>query len=294
MNVFITGINGFIGSALAKTMFERGHRVTGSVSGTEKLLSAPQYATQYFVIRMNEEFDPQVFRGVDALVHCAHDLRKGKSSNNIEGTQRLARAAMAEGIKWQIFLSSYSAHENATSEYGQTKWELEKFFLQLDQMVVKPGLVVGHGGLFLKLCGFLQSYPFVPLIDGGMGKLPIVSIHDLTSSLVQLIENPRPGSFRFCNAEQVSLRELLVQIKRVGKFNAVLVPVPAQIMYLGLWISDKLGLHFQVDIENLKGFQANQSVDDSTDLIKFVSHPMPLTEMIEVAFLKPGQVNDVS
>jgi len=294
VNVFITGINGFIGSALAKTLFERGHNVTGSVSGTEKLLSAPQYATQCFVIRMNEEFDPQVFRGVDALVHCAHDFRKGKSSNNIEGTQKLARAAMAEGIKWQIFMSSYSAHEKATSEYGQTKWELEKFFLELDQMVVKPGLVVGHGGLFLKMCGFLQSYPFVPLVDGGKGKLPIISIHDLTTSLVQLIKNPRPGSFRFCNAEQVSLKELLVQIKRAGNYNAVLVPVPGQIIYLGLWISEKLGLPFQLDIDNLKGFQANQSVDDSTDLNQFVSRPMPLTEMIEVAFLKTGQVNDVS
>jgi len=287
VNVFITGINGFIGSALAKTLFERGHRVTGSVSGTEKL-PATKYATQCFVIRMNEEFDPQVFRGVDTLIHCAHDFRKGKSSNNIEGTQKLARAAMAEGIKWQIFLSSYSAHEKATSEYGQTKWELEKFFLELGQMVVKPGLVVGHGGLFLKLCGFLQSYPLVPLIDGGMGKLPIISLQDLTTSLVQLIENPRPGSFRFCIAEQVSLRELLVHIKRVGKFNAVLVPVPAQIMYLGLWITDKLGLHFQVDIDNLKGFQANQSVQDWTDLDKFVSHPMPLTEMVEAAFPKPS------
>lgn len=282
MNVFITGINGFIGSALAKSLVERGHNVSGSVSGAEKLLSPAQYPTKRFVIRINEEFNPEVFRGVDALVHCAHDLRKGKSTINREGTQKLAHAAIAEGVKWQVFIGSYSAHEKATSEYGQTKLELENFFLHLDQIVVKPGLVVGYGGLFLKMFGFLQKYPFVPLI-GGKGMLTIISIDDLTTSLVQLIENPRPGSFRFYNTEQVSLKEFLVEIKRAGKLNTVLVPVPVQIVYLGLWISGKLRLPFQVDIGNLKGFQANQSVQGSTDLNKFVSHPMPLAQMIAAA-----------
>ena len=283
MNVFITGINGFVGSALAKALLERGHNVTGSVSGTEKLPATTKYETQCVVLRMNEDFDPGVFRGVNVLVHCAHDLRKGKSTANTEGTKKIARAALGEGVNWQIFISSYSAHEKATSEYGQTKWELEKFFLQLGQMVVKPGLVIGNGGLFLKLCGFLQKYPFVPLVDGGKGRLPIISIHDLTTSLVQLIENPRIGSFRLCNAEQVSLKELLVQIKRVGNYKAVLVPVPVQIIYPGLWISDKLGLPFQLDIGNLKGFRANQSVDDSTDLNEFISQPMTLKEMVEAS-----------
>jgi len=32
MKVFITGINGFIGSGLAKALLHRGHEVVGSVS----------------------------------------------------------------------------------------------------------------------------------------------------------------------------------------------------------------------------------------------------------------------
>jgi nucleoside-diphosphate-sugar epimerase len=286
VNVFITGIGGFIGSELTKTLFERGHHVTGSVSGIERLPSAPHHVTNYVVIRMNEEFDPRVFRGVDMVVHCAHDLRKGRATANREGTQKLARAAMEEGAKWQIFLGSHSAHEEATSEYGQTKFELERFFGHLGQVVVKPGLVIGHGGLFLKLYGTLKNYPVVPLIDGGKGKLPVISIQDLTTSLVQLIEDPRPGSFRFSNARLVSLKELLDQIKQVAKLNTVLLPVPIQIIYPFLWLSDKLRLPLQVDIDNVRSFRANQSVSGSTDLEKFVSHPMDLTMMIEAALKK--------
>lgn len=287
MKVFITGINGFIGSALARSLFHCDHEVVGSVSAKEKLASVAAHSTKSYVVRMNEEFDPEIFRSVDTLVHCAYDLRKGKSAMNIEGTRKLALAAIAQNVKWQIYIGSYSAHAKATSEYGQTKLELEKFFLSLGQIVVKPGLVVGDGGIFLKMSGFVQKYPLVPLIDGGKGQLTVISVDDLTSSLVQLIETPRPGCFRLYNEEQVSFKEVLVQVKRAGSFKTLLVPVPVQIVYLGLWISAKLGLPFQVDVGNLKGFQANQSVHEPTDLLQFVSRPTPFEAMMRRALVRP-------
>lgn len=281
MKVFITGINGFIGSALAKSLLRRGHQVVGSVSAEEKLASVAEHSTKSYVLRLNEEFDPEIFRGVETLVHCAYDLRKDKSATNVDGTKKLARVTMDQGVKWQIFIGSYSAHEKATSEYGQTKLELEKFFLSLGQIVVKPGLVVGDGGIFLKMSSFVRKYPLVPLIDGGRGKLTIVSISDLTTSLVQLIENPRRGCFRLYNDEQVTFRELMVHVKRTGGFKTVLLPVPGQIVYLGLWMAGKLKLPIQVDTGNLKGFQANQSVQEPSNLREFVSRPMGLEEMVQ-------------
>ncbi|HKY41672.1 MAG TPA: NAD-dependent epimerase/dehydratase family protein [Pyrinomonadaceae bacterium] len=280
MNVFITGINGFIGSALARALLQQSHRVIGTVSSKEKLASVAGHSTKSYVLRINEEFDREILQGIDVLVHCAYDLRKGKSVDNIEGTKKLVQAAIEQGVKWQIYVGSYSAHENAVSEYGRTKLELEKLFLSMGQIVVKPGLVVGNGGIFLKMSDFVRKFPVAPLIDGGRGKLTIVSIADLTSAFVQLIENPRPGCFRLYNDEQVTFKEVLVQVKRAGGFNTILVPVPGQLILAGLWMAEKLKLPIQVDAGNLKGFQANQSVQPTSDLRQFVSHPMALTEMI--------------
>ena len=289
MKVFITGINGFIGSALARSLLQRGHEVAGSVSAEEKLRSPTAHSTKSYVVRMNEEFDPQIFQGVETLVHCAYDLRKGRSLTNIEGTKKIAHAALDKGVKWQIYIGSYSAHEKATSEYGRTKLELEKFFLSLGQMVVKPGLVIGNGGIFLKMSSFARKYPLVPLIDGGKGKLTVVSISDLTTSLVQLIEHPRAGRFLLYNDEQVTFKELLVQLKRLGGFKTLLIPVPGQIVHMGLWMADKLKLPLQVDKGNLEGFQANQSVNEPGDLLQFVSHAMSLTEMVRNSLQTPPQ-----
>lgn len=280
MKVFITGINSFIGSALARSLLQRGHEVAGSVSAEDKLTLAAAHSTKSYVVRMNEEFDPQIFQDVETLVQCAYDLRNGKSLTNIEGTKKIAQAAMDKGVKWQIYIGSYSAHEKATSEYGRTKLELEKFFLSLGQTVVKPGLVIGNGGIFLKMSSFARKYPLIPLIDGGKGKLTIVSISDLTTSLIQLIENPRPGCFRLYNDEKVTFKELMVQLKRLGGFKTLLVPVPGQMVYMGLWMAGKLKLPLQVDTGNLEGFQANQSVNEPSDLLQFVSQAMSLPEMV--------------
>lgn len=280
MKVFITGINGFIGSALAKALLHRGHEVVGSVSAKEKLEAVAGHSISSYVLRINEEFDAAILKDIDVLVHCAYDLRKGKSVVNLEGTKKLVQAAMDQGVKWQIYLGSYSAHERATSEYGKTKFELEKFFLSLGQIVVKPGLVIGNGGIFLKMSDFVQRFPVAPLIDGGRGKLTIVSISDLTSSLVQLIENPKPGCFRLYNDEQVTFKEVMAEVKKAGGFKTVMIPVPYQLVYAGLWISSKLKLPLQMDTGNLKGFQANQSVQDPSDLPQFVPQPRTLAEMV--------------
>ena len=280
MKVFITGINSFIGSALARSLLQRGHEPVGSVSAAEKLASANKHSTKSYVVRMNEEFEPHIFRGVETVVHCAYDLRKGKSATNVEGTKKIAQAAMDEGVKWQIYIGSYSAHEKATSEYGRSKLELEKFFLSLGQIVVKPGLVIGNGGIFLKVSSFARKYPLVPLIDGGKGKLTVVSISDLTTALLQLIENPRPGRFRLYNDEQVTFKQLMVQLKRVGGFKTLLIPVPGKMVYMGLWMAGKLKLPLQVDTGNLEGFQANQFVNEPSDLRQFVSQAMTLPEMV--------------
>ena len=45
-------------------------------------------------------------------------------------------------------------------------------------------------------------------------------------------------------------------------------------------LAGKLKLPLQVDTGNLEGFQANQYVNEPSDLLQFVLHAIPLKEMV--------------
>jgi NADH dehydrogenase len=283
LNVFVTGVNGFLGRALASELAARGHRVSGSVSAADRLAHAPQCAGGCHVLRLDEDFDPAIFRGVDSVVHCAHDFWKGRGRANVDGTKKIARAAAGQGVAAQIFVGSYSAHERATSEYGKTKLELEEFFSRSDYTVAKPGLVIGDGGLFSKMYGLFRRYPVLPLVGGGAGKVPVVGLRDLTGALVQLVERPRPGVYRLYLPELVTLSELFRSIRAAGNFKTVLMPVPFAVVGAGVRALSWLGFNLEIDEENLKGFQANQNVEAPTDLGEFVPRPSTLGEMVSAA-----------
>jgi nucleoside-diphosphate-sugar epimerase len=67
----------------------------------------------------------------------------------------------------------------AVSEYGKTKLAIEKMLDPRKDLILKPGLVLGHGGLFGSILRMIRSLPILPLVDGGSQPLQAVDIEDL-------------------------------------------------------------------------------------------------------------------
>ena len=54
--------------------------------------------------------------------------------------------------------------------YGKNKYDLEKWFLKIPHSkVIRPGLVVGNGGIYQRISGFVQRFKYLPLPGGGKG-----------------------------------------------------------------------------------------------------------------------------
>jgi nucleoside-diphosphate-sugar epimerase len=283
--VMITGVNGFVGASLAAEMAAQGRRVWGTTS-TPAGVSAPTPGVErHALLRFGDPIPQEMFSGVDLVIHCAYDLRPAHMQDNVSGTKKIAEVAAAAGVGRQIFISSYSAHAAAANEYGKTKFILQQHFLAQGQTVVRPGLIIGPGGMFKRIFQTMQRYHVAPLIGGGGVKMPIVALADFLTALAALAESRRAGIFNLFLPQLVTLREFAAAVRAASGRKTLLVPVPAGLLRASFGLIGKLGMALPVDADSLKGLAANQELRDRSDLTQFVPNPLTLEEMVAAASL---------
>lgn len=278
----ITGVNGFLGSHLAAELARRGWRVRGTTSA-ERGLNLPRAGVERkFVLALGGAPAAEIFAGVDAVIHCAYDLRPRRIEQNVAGTKRVAAAAADAGVKYQMFISSYSAHAQAVTEYGRTKYLLQEDFLTLGQAVARPGLVIGPGGMFGRMMRAFKL-PITPLPDGGRDRAPIVALADCIAALAAIAEEGRRGRFNLFNPDLVTLEELFTAAREISGSRTIFVPLPAPLLAAGARLMEKLRLAPPADAESFAALKANQRLSERSDLDRFVERPQSLAEMVAAA-----------
>jgi nucleoside-diphosphate-sugar epimerase len=281
--VLVTGVTGFVGGRLAAELSRRGHRVMGSTSAEAGLRAPTAGVVEKVMLRLGDTVDTAILRAVDAVVHCAWDLRPGGGETSAVGTERLAEACRTVGVRHQLFISSYSAHHAAVTEYGRAKLAVQTYMIQRGHAAARLGVVVGPGGIYRRMAETLARHRFVPLVDGGRASVPIIAITDLDVALAAIVERRLAGAFNLFNPELVPLHDLLFEIRRLTGSRALLVPVPARLLLGPLWLAAKVGVKLPLDADNIRAMRANLGVRDGSDLPAFVPRPMGLTAMVQAA-----------
>ena len=269
MKIFIIGINSFIGSCFAKYLKEQGIEIFGSSRALEPKEDLKPIVSSYFQLYLNQEFDTKLFYNMDVIIYCVHS-HKDNVKLNIEGTKKWYYAARKEGVNKHIFLTSYSAKANSLSEYALIKYELETFFLKEKQFVIRPGLVLGNGGLFLRMKKMIKSYPFLPLLDGGNHKVPIISIWGLCKALVNIIENPKSMIYNVFQKEMVTMKEFFKEIRLQLHSKCFFIPINSILPLFFLKSLEFFKIPFPIKSSSIIALKENQelSVKSSLDEIK--------------------------
>jgi nucleoside-diphosphate-sugar epimerase len=164
----ITGVNGFIGSHVARRILREGHRVRGLVRTTSRLnlLEGLDIELVYGDISRPETLE-KAAQGVDRVIHLA-----GRVSDwgpyedfykvNFQGTRDMALAAEKAGVKRLVHISTAVLHgfgcrdidesfpmSEKLIHYGQTKKMAEKWLFEfartakMEIAVIRPGNVYG-------------------------------------------------------------------------------------------------------------------------------------------------------
>ncbi len=240
----VTGANGYVGGRLKHYLEQDGWRV---VSWTRQ----PKAGADEMAFKLGQEVDPALFKGVDALVHCAYDFgpRTWKEivAVNVNGSQKLLKGARAGGVGHIVFISSVSAFLACRSMYGRAKMEIEGVAQEVGASVIRPGLVYGEGpgGMFGKLAQQVSKSRFVPILVGGKQTQFLVHEEDLAAVVRGCLSDKVPvstGPIVVANERGWELREILTRIAQSLGRQVSFIPVPWQCVWLALKSLEAVGM----------------------------------------------------
>jgi nucleoside-diphosphate-sugar epimerase len=283
-DILVTGANGFVGRMLCDSL------ATGGRPARRAVRRAPAAASGTIEVGdIGPDTDWKVaLDGVRCVVHLAartHVLHESAADSlaeyrriNVLGTERLARAAVASGVKRIVFLSSVKVNGERTlakpyteddlpqpeDAYGITKHEAEqrlaKFSAEtgLEIVVLRPPLVYGPEvkGNFLKLLTFAARE--VPLPIASINNLrSLIYVGNLVDAIIQSIDAPQAAgrTYLVSDREDVSTPQLVRSIAGALEVNPRLFPFPARLLQIAGHLSGRGG-----EISRLTGsLQVNSS-----------------------------------
>ena len=286
-HVLVTGANGFVGQALVERLEEiDGHHVRAAVR-TGRAMNCADSVT---IGDINRDTDwSRALYGIDTVVHCAarvHVMNAADSEQsralfrevNVEGSRRLAEAAVQAGVRRLVFLSSIKVNGESTTgrppftadappapedAYGISKMEAERVLLEvarlhgLELTIVRPPLVYGPGvkANFARLADAVARGTWLPLgaVDNRRSLVYLGNLVDLLSRCVR-DQRAAGQTFLVSDGEDLSTSALIRCMAQARGRAPNLIPVPPSWMMsvarlLGKQaVADRLLGSLQVDI----------------------------------------------
>ena len=267
MKVLLVGSSSFIGESLLKFLVKEKYEIVCMARRRGSINSK----IEFYEWNLGESIPERINKSIDIAIHLIHD-------STMEGSIFINKVIKSfidlqdKGIPKQIYISSYSAGPHALSKYGITKYQIENEIFRFDDItIVRPGLVIGEGGVYKKISSLANLLPFIPLPDGGSGMVPIIEIESLCEYLVKIIRLKMPHQEEniFSN-DLISLRQLILNSVDNNK-KPIIVPISSKALLSLLRIIDFFPVKIPINKENVLGFIANQNAKHESTVDRYDS-----------------------
>ncbi len=253
-HIVISGASGFIGSALAQHFSQSGYAVSALVRSLPK----HQHPNLNYVLYHLEQPLPEMnFSTAPVFIHCAYS--KQSSTNGVDANeiaaQHLLQHLKNNTIQHCIFFSSLSASSSSNTYYAQQKNKIEQVLAGTNNSVLRPGLVIGKGGLFYNTFTFIKRFGLLPLIGKGNQPVYYIGIDDLVKICEILIIEKRIGCFYALHHQAIPYKQFYKAIAQQFQKRLFLLPLPIGFIKLAAKVYNAWPRTSKITSDAIKGLQ---------------------------------------
>ena len=284
----VTGANGFLGSAVAAALEDDGWDVV-RCARQPPLLARGGWRSYDLAWR---SLPGDFFDGVQLLVHAAF-VAIGTNANsfwlNVNGSELLLCSARDAGVR-TMFISSLAARSDARSDYGRQKYAIETMMDADAGAIVRPGLILGDGGVFGRLLHHVKAGRPVPLVDGGRQPLQTVLLEDLIVALCSVASADVPGRFVLAETPAVEYRTFFRALAEKARVAPRFVTVPSWALLSVANIARISGIRSPVDRDNVLGLLGMRYVEPTKDAPLSLPRIRQYTESLDALFKAGAEI----
>ena len=252
-SIVIFGGAGFIGKHLIRRLAKNGYKIIvpyqKSIQEAKiRLLGTTGQIIPFRYNSLNDKRLKSVLQNTDICINLktTYDLKKGTFNETIyKFNQKLLKLLKSnQDLKQYIFFSGLGTDidKNSTRSMAIFKSEKDAFKIIDNVAIIRPGVIVGGGDLFLKslLPIFKMSF-FVPLFGDGSTKFQPVYIDDISLAVEKIVIEQIKGHniYELGGPRILSYKDFYNHISKCLNKTRVLVPVPLNLIKPLIKIAEK-------------------------------------------------------
>jgi dihydroflavonol-4-reductase len=268
---FVTGASGFVGSAVARRLQQKGFRLRLAVRASSRRDNLQGLDAEVVVADIKDRAAlEKAMAGCRYLFHVAADYRLWAKDpeeivrNNRDGTLAPMQAALAAGVERVVYTSSVAtlkartdgvavdescrhSEQTAIGAYKRSKVVAERVVEKmvaeegLPAVLVSPSTPIGPRDIKPTPTGRI-------IVEAATGKIPafvdtglnLVHVDDVAEGHILALEKGRIGETYILGGEDVSLRQMLAVIADLAGRKAPTVNLPRAPLYPIAWIAEAI------------------------------------------------------
>jgi NADH dehydrogenase len=271
--VVVTGANGFVGRHVVSRLAQAGYPLRALVRDSSGY-SPPPEVTIAEADMVRAETLTGALEGAGTVIHCAAltaNLKEpypGAYQNvNGLGTENLAVAAKAAGVRRLVVVSGLGTQPAAAGTYMATRWALEEAVRKsgIPHVILQPSVQFGDGAEFVAaLARLIRTSPVVPALGGGRTRFQPIWIDDVVTCVERSITDDAllNRAHAIGGSEYLTFKEILQAIAEVMGKRRMILPLPLPLARLQARLLSAVMSHPPLTSATLELF----AFDNATDL----------------------------